>query len=210
MNSAPAIRHIFFDIGGVLGTNGWDGEQRAHAAERFGLEPQDFQFRHQETIGALEEGSLSLEEYLDITVFHCPRSFTRQEFVQFMYDQSQPYEHCIAIARALAGTGRYSMCTLNNESDELNRYRIRRFGIRDVFDAFFSSCWLGVRKPMRRFYERSLAISQCVPEESVFIDDREQNLLPAHALGMKTILFQSAAQLDSDLAKLGVTTTERG
>ena len=30
--------HVFFDIGGVLGTNGWDTEQRASAAAEFGLD----------------------------------------------------------------------------------------------------------------------------------------------------------------------------
>ena len=35
------ITHVFFDIGGVLGTNAWDHEQRARAAERFGLDLAD-------------------------------------------------------------------------------------------------------------------------------------------------------------------------
>ena len=36
------IRHIFFDIGGVLGSNGWDKEQRQRAIERFDLDPEEF------------------------------------------------------------------------------------------------------------------------------------------------------------------------
>jgi putative hydrolase of the HAD superfamily len=204
------IKHVFFDIGGVLGTNGWDREQRTEAVEKFGLDAGDFQSRHEETVGALEEGRLTLEEYLDITVFHSARTFTREEFRQFMYDQSHPYDDTIRIANDLCDCGRYWMCTLNNESDELNRYRIERFGIRDVFDAFLSSCWLGIRKPVRRYYERAVAISQCIPADSVFIDDRDQNLAPARMLGMNTILYESAGQLANDLAKLGVTTTNRG
>lgn len=204
------IKHVFFDIGGVLGTNGWDREQRAAAVERFGLDARDFQFRHEETVGALEEGRLSLQEYLDITVFHSPRAFSPDEFVRFIYDQSRPYPDSIEVARALCDCGRYWMCTLNNECDELNRYRIETFGIREVFDAFLSSCWLGLRKPMRRFYDHALAISQCIPEEAVFIDDREQNLGPARALGLNTILYESADQIQAELVKLGVTTTRRG
>ncbi|HEY8164671.1 MAG TPA: HAD family phosphatase [Gemmatimonadaceae bacterium] len=205
-----AINHVFFDIGGVLGTNGWDREQRAQAVEHFGLDARDFQFRHEETVGALEEGRLSLEEYLDITVFHSSRAFSRDDFVRFICAQSKPYPDTIRIARALCDSGLYWMYTLNNECDALNRYRIDTFGIREVFDAFLSSCWLGVRKPMSKFYDHALGISQCIPEVSVFIDDREQNLGPARRLGMNTIMYESADQLQADLTKLGVTTTKRG
>jgi hypothetical protein len=32
------ITHVFFDIGGVLGTNGWDRHERAKAVSRFALD----------------------------------------------------------------------------------------------------------------------------------------------------------------------------
>ena len=51
------IELVLFDIGGVLGSNGWDREQRAAAVERFGLDAEDFQYRHEETVGAWESGA---------------------------------------------------------------------------------------------------------------------------------------------------------
>ena len=74
------IQLVLFDIGGVLGTNAWDREQRQAAIEKFGLDAEDFQYRHEETVGALESGHMSLDEYLDITVFCTPRSCSRAEF----------------------------------------------------------------------------------------------------------------------------------
>ena len=85
--------------------------------------------------------------------------------------------------------------TINNESAELNQHRLERFGLRDIFIAFFSSCWVGVLKPARRIYEVALAMSQADPAASVFIDDRERNLEPARPLGMRTIRFTDAARL---------------
>ena len=41
------------------------------------------------------------------------------------------------------------------------------------------------------------------PKRTVFIDDRLQNLDPAAALGVKTILFESAGQLRADLRRSG-------
>jgi putative hydrolase of the HAD superfamily len=194
-----AIQHIFFDIGGVLGTNGWDHEQRDDAVKRFSLDAREFQCRHEEVVGEWEEGRISIEEYLDIVIFHEPRDFSRKEFVEFMFAQSRADEAVVSVARQLTAEARYTLMTLNNESDELNRYRIAKFGIAEVFEAFLSSCWLGVRKPTRAFYERALGIAQADPRTSLFIDDRQQNLSPAKKLGMRVIRFESAAQLRSDL-----------
>jgi len=96
------IRHVFFDIGGVLATNGWDSEQRELAIERFGLDALDFQSRHQEMVGPLEEGQITLDEYLEIAVFCTPRAFSPEEFRAFMFAQSRPNPGTIAIARAVA------------------------------------------------------------------------------------------------------------
>lgn len=198
------IRHVFFDIGGVLGTNGWDSEQRKVAVERFDLDAGEFQSRHEEMVGQLEQGQISLDEYLDVAVFYEPRRFTRTEFRDFVFAQSKPYPESVAIARAIAEGCTYWVMTLNNEGEDLNRHRIRLFGLDEIFDAFLSSCWLGLRKPTRRFYDRAFGIAEARPEQSVFIDDREQNLVPARALGMHTIHYRTAAQLSSELRDLGV------
>jgi putative hydrolase of the HAD superfamily len=195
------IRHIFFDIGGVLGSNGWDKEQRQRAVEHFDLNADDFHWRHEEVMGEWEEGRITLDEYLDVAVFYTDRPFSRDEFVAFMYSQSVPNEATIGIARALSADSRYTLMTLNNESEELNIHRIEAFGISQIFEAFISSCWLGVRKPIRKFYHRALGIAHAEPASSLFIDDRQQNLTPASSLGMNVILFRSPSQLRSDLER---------
>jgi putative hydrolase of the HAD superfamily len=200
------VTYVFFDIGGVLGTNGWDKEQRAAAARHFGLDVAELEDLHGEAVAMLEQGRMSLDEYLRNTVFYRARPFAPAEFKACMQAQSAPYPETIDLARALARTGRYRLMTINNESDELNRYRIEQFGLRDIFIAFFSSCWVGILKPARRIYEVALAMSQAEPGGSVFIDDRERNLEPARSLGMRTIRFTDAPRLCQELAELGVHT----
>ena len=198
------IKHIFFDIGGVLGSNGWDREQRNAAVQHFGLPAEDFQWRHEEVAGEWEEGRITLDEYLDIAVFYTERKFSRQEFREFMCAQSIPHEETISIARALSKDPRYTLMTLNNESEELNRHRIDTFGLNDLFTAFLSSCWLGVRKPSRAMFERALGIAEARPERVLFIDDREQNLAPARAMGFQTLHYTGAAELEKSLGDLGL------
>jgi putative hydrolase of the HAD superfamily len=110
----------------------------------------------------------------------------------------------MAVLAGVARTKKYFLAALNNESLEMNEYRIARFHLRDYFKAFFSSCFLGVRKPDAGIYRLALRISQRPPEECVFIDDRSLNLECARELGMRTILFQNAAQVRKELASAGV------
>jgi putative hydrolase of the HAD superfamily len=202
---APAtITHVFFDVGGVLGTNGWDRHERAKAVARFALDAEDFERRHEDAVGTFETGKMTLDEYLDDTVFCQERPFSREEFKAFMLEQSQPFPDSIRVARELKDAGRHVLMTLNNESAELNVHRLRAFGLVEIFTAFFSSCWVGAVKPERRIYEVARDMSQAEPERSVFVDERPQNLTPAAALGMRTVLFKDAAQLRRDLAALGV------
>ena len=198
-----SVELVLFDVGGVLGSNGWDREQREAAVERFHLDADDFQYRHEETVGALEAGQISLDEYLDVTVFSEAggggRSFSKDEFRAFMFAQSLPWPDSIAVARDLADSAMVRMATLNNECAELNVYRIEHFGLADIFPTFFTSCWLGTRKPTHEIYERVLGMTQADPARTLFIDDRVQNLRPAEALGMRTVHFLDARKLRADL-----------
>jgi putative hydrolase of the HAD superfamily len=198
------ITHVFFDVGGVLGNNGWDREQRAAAARHFGLDTGDLEEMHGEAVAMLELGRITLDEYLRTAVFYRPRPFALQAFKDYMFAQSTPFPETIELARGLARTGRYTLMTINNESAELNQHRLEHFGLRDIFIAFFSSCWVGVLKPARRIYEVALAMAQAEPAAAVFIDDRERNLEPARMLGMQTIGYTDAIRLREALAGLGV------
>jgi len=199
-----SLTHVFFDIGGVLGTNGWDREQRARALQKFGIEDEDFEHRHHQVVSEFETGTMSLEEYLDVTVFYTPRLFSREDFELYMLSLSEPNPFTIAIAKHVAAAGRVRLMTMNNESEVLNLYRIDRFGLKPIFPTFLSSCWLGVRKPSRVFFQRGLGIAQADPPSSLLVDDRDQNLAPAAALGMHTIHYQDPESLARELSQYGV------
>ena len=198
------IRAIFWDVGGVLLTNAWDHTQRAAAVEHFGLDEEEFHPRHEMVVSSFERGKISLDEYLKRTVFYRNRSFTEDEFRDYMFSLSQPMPRVLALARALTDSGRYFMGTINNESRELNLQRIEKYGLREIFRLFVSSCFVGLRKPESGIYRLAIEITQINPEECCFIDDRALNLECAASLGMKTIQMQNVDQLREELGKLGV------
>ena len=200
----PEITTLFFDIGGVILTNGWDREARREAAQAFQLDWEDFQDRHDLSFPAFDAGQITLNQYLDRTLFYRPRSFTREEFTAFMFAQSKEYPETRAILSALARTGKYLIGAINNEPLELNQYRIEAFQLRQDFQVFFSSCYLNARKPEETIYRIALQVTQRAPEACVFIDDRALNLENPRRLGMNVVHHQNAPQLRKDLQSLGI------
>jgi len=200
----PTIRALFWDVGGVLLTNAWDHTERAAALARFHLDEKEFHDRHEMVVSSFERGKITLDEYLDRTVFYQARPFTRDEFRDYMYSLSKPLPGSLEFAQSLSDSGKYFMGTINNESRELNDYRIEKFGMRNLFRIFVSSCFVGLRKPERDIYRLALEITQIPADECCFIDDRALNLECAAKLGMSTIQMKDLNQLRSDLAKLAI------
>jgi putative hydrolase of the HAD superfamily len=198
------ITTLFWDIGGVILTNGWDHNSRAEAVKAFGLDGEEFRERHDLSMPAFDAGQITLNQYLDQTLFYRPRNFTKEEFTAFMFAQSREYPETRAVLSDVARTGKYYVASINNEPRELNQYRIEAFDLRKDFQAFFSSCFLNARKPEETIYRIALEVSQRAPENCAFIDDRVLNLENPRRLGMNVVHHQNAKQLRSDLHALGI------
>lgn len=194
---------ILFDVGGVLLTNSWDVQQRAQAAAHFHIDASDLQARHAELSGLWERGGMTMSTYLDVAVFHQPRSFSRDEFMAVMLDQSRLLpKGAMGILKELSASGRYLIGALNNEARELNEYRFRAFGLRNYFDIALSSCYLGLRKPDLALYQRAIDIVGGPPERILFIDDRPENVAGAEAAGLAALRFTGADALRDELNRL--------
>jgi putative hydrolase of the HAD superfamily len=198
------ITTLFWDIGGVILTNGWDRGSRREATTAFHLDWEEFEDRHDLSFPAFDTGQITLNEYLDRTLFYRTRAFTREEFTAFMFAQSKEYPGSRAVLDSLARTGKYFIGAINNEPLELNEYRIQAFHLRKDFLVFFSSCYVHSRKPEEHIFRVALEVTQRKPEECVFIDDRPLNLESPRRLGMNAIHYQNPDQLCSDLAKLNI------
>jgi putative hydrolase of the HAD superfamily len=200
------VTAFFWDIGGVMLSNGWDRAARLEASAKFSLDANDFEERHDLANPAFETGQATLNQYLERTIFYCKRAFSPREFADFMYSRSWEFPETRALADRLADSGRYLMSAINNEGAEINDYRIARFALRRTFASFFSSCYVGLRKPNAPIYQLALKVSQRAPEECIFIDDRAINVESARQIGMDGIVFEDAKQLSRELLERGIET----
>ena len=192
MTSAPTL---FFDLGGVILTNGWDTAARKHAAETFGLDYQEFQTRHEMLKTAFETGQIGIDAYVQKSVFHRPRTFAPEAFKDFMYGSSALLGDALGFVASLAKTGRYKLYTLNNESRDLHEHRVATFGLDPIFRGFLTSCYLGLVKPDEAIYLNALGIASCQREHALFIDDRPMNVEAATAIGLHAVQFVGLDEL---------------
>lgn len=193
------ITTMFWDIGGVILSNGWGRASREEAARVFDLDWEEFQDRHDLCFPAWDAGLITLNEYLDRTLFHRPQSFTRQQFIDFIFAQSREFPEPRAILDEVTRSGKYFIGSINNEPLELNQYRIEVFDLRRNFEVFFSSCYVRSRKPEATIFRVALEVSQRPPAQCLFIDDRPLNLEVPRRLGMNVIHYKDAEGLRAEL-----------
>ncbi len=193
------ITTLFLDIGGVLLTNGWGSEQREKAISHFKLDGVELNQRHHLTFDTYEQGKLSLPEYLKRTVFYEPRHFSIQEFTEFMFSLSAPYQETIDFFKDLKNQFQLKVIAVSNEGRELNDYRITEFNLRELFNAFISSSYVHLRKPDADIFKMAIDISQTHPDHILYIDDRHMFVEVAQSLGMNGMHYEGLEKARNQL-----------
>lgn len=195
---------LFLDIGGVLLTNAWDRTIRHQAAGRFGLDFEEFDRKHREVVDPFERGLMTLDEYLEQTVFYEPRSFSQEQFREFMYGKSCALPNMMEWVQAMKGANGLHVVAVSNESRELTNFRIERFNLREIFDVFVCSCFVQCRKPSRAVYRMALEITQASPWQVIYVDDREEFARVGASLGIRSMHHRSFEATRQQFKEIGV------
>jgi putative hydrolase of the HAD superfamily len=199
------IRSLFLDVGGVLGTNGWDRYMRRAAAEKYSIDHADLDLRHKQTFGTYEEGKITLDEYLNRTIFYKPRPFSIEEFREHMFAESQPWPDMIALIRELKIRNDLQVVITSNEGRELAEHRIRYFGLDGLADIYIFSSFIGLRKPDLAFYRVALDVSQSNADEVLYFDDRDLFVeVATRGFGVQGICHKSIESTREQTRALGL------
>ncbi len=201
------VTALFLDVGGVMATNGWDRKSREAAAKKFNLDLDELNDRHRMTFDTYEQGKLDLDEYLKRSVFYQDRSFSVDDFKNFMYDQSVAYPDMIELIRGLKAKYKLKIAVVNNEGRELNERRIQKLKLNEFVDFFISSCFVHFRKPDAEIWKLALDVAQVPKEEVVYIDDRPMFVQVAEGLGLRGIThnYKNVDATRTALANMGLT-----
>lgn len=204
---SPAIKTIFWDIGGVLLSNGWGHSQRTRALNPLGVNLIAYEAVHEEVNYYWERGLMTAQDFFSKTVLETnpDLNLTFEQLWPHVCGESRIlHQECFDILAAIKSSGQYRLATLNNESKELNAYRLDTFGLRQYFNYFICSGYVHEMKPLPDIYRAAIDISGLPAETSLFIDDRQENCEAARSFGMNAIPFESPAQLRASLTQLGI------
>ena len=110
--------------------------------------------------------------------------------------------HVLEVARQL----KQNSWPLHLLSDQLHfRTRfIKEHNDLSFFDNLFFSSETGFIKPEKEAYLNVLNKINRTPDQCVFIDNNQDNVVGAEKVGIKSILFKNEGQLQSELEKLGI------
>lgn len=188
-------------------TNGWDRTQRSRVLEPLGVDLQAYEIAHERENWFWERGLMSAREFFRRTVFEPNPQLTLSFYdlwQQVCGQSALAYPETFALLQQLRGLPELRLATLNNESRELNEYRLDAFGLRGCFDFFLCSGYLGAMKPDPPIFRTAVEISGRPAGTSLFVDDKEENCTAARHAGMQSIQFTSAAELRTELRGLGI------
>lgn len=195
-------RVLYTDIGGVLGTNGWDTGLRADIAGHFGVDLAEIEPRHHLMFDSYERGYLSFEEYLARVFFASPRDFTIEDLREYTYNASVPWPDNIDFFRRVKMRNGLKVGLISNEGRGIAEHRCVKFGLRELADFLVISHFVHMRKPDHEIWKLALNLAQVQPEESIYVDDRALFVAVAADLGFTAFQHVSLADTMEQLRSL--------
>jgi putative hydrolase of the HAD superfamily len=227
----PPIAAVIFDYGGVISARFFDnlgdfedrmGYERGSvhrlmfgdAHSHLGSDPVDGSYDEGPVhdFHLLEMGRLSFGEYLEGLIARAPdvigKPLDSSAYLTFATTMPVMVQWpMVQRIQRLHDSGMALALLTNNVKEFGNAWRAT-FPVDELFPIVVDSCEVGLRKPDPRIYELTCAQVGVAPTEAVFLDDNDENVSAAAALGIETVLvgpdsLEAIAELDAILARRG-------
>ena len=195
---------LYTDIGGVLGTNGWDTELRRRLCAHFNVDFDDVEERHRLMFDSYERGFLSLVDYLRYVFFSSPQLFTIDDLRDYTFNQSLVWPENVAFFKQVKLANKLKMGLISNEGQGITEHRVGKFGLRQLADFMVISHYVHMRKPDHEIWRLALNLAQAHPHESIYVDDREMFVNVAAELGFTAVHHTSLEETRSRFRELGL------
>jgi epoxide hydrolase-like predicted phosphatase len=196
------VRAVLFDIGGVLEITpptGWPGRWEA----RLGLRPGELRELGGEVweagaVGAISEAEVHrrLAELLGVDDA-VVRALLDDLWAEYLGTLNVELVEYVRGLRPRYRTGVISNSFVGARERERERYHLD-----ELTDLIVYSHEVGMSKPDPRIYELACARLGVRPEETVFLDDLDEMVDGARAVGMQALLFEHNAQAIAEIEAL--------
>ena len=201
-----AINTIIFDLGNVLVN--WSPLHVFDEKYFDSLEKRDYFFQHICTMDWNEkqdEGRSIVEATKELIEQYPDWEQPIRDYYGRWTEMLQgPIYETVEIFRQLKESNKYKIYALTNWPTVLFDIALVRYNFLHWFDGRVVSGEEKTRKPFPEFYQRLLERYNVDPSEALFIDDSLRNVKAAEGLGIKSLHFQSSAQLKDEVSKLNL------
>lgn len=195
------IKNIIFDLGRVL----IDWRPYEYMAQEFGDEVATFLWKNvfdTTEWNLMDKGEITEEELWDMFIEKFP------QYTEYLKKMSEkvpelliPIEENVKLLKPLKEMG-YNLYVLSNFSRGNFKYVYEKFSFFKLFDGMVISGFVREIKPDAEIYQILMENFNINPVESLFIDDREDNIRTAKLLGFNTIHLPNHTLLKIELEKV--------
>lgn len=205
-NSAPDIKNIIFDLGGVL--IDWNPDYvflKVFKGDKLKLKEFyekvcTFEWNENQDAGypldkATEDRIKIFPEYEDQI---------RMYYGKWEEMIGGEIKEVVTILKNLVRENNFRVLALTNWSAETFPIALKKFDFLHLFEGIVVSGTEKTRKPFSDIYEIILNRYNLIATESIFIDDNIRNIKAANKFGIKTIHFKDPLQLKTDLEISGI------
>jgi len=196
------IKAVIFDLSGVIVTRFSDMGKRLEPLLNMGSKEIHLRFKDEEFQYFLK-GTITEDEYWRRIIKKNNWKINVSSLKKVRRESFKEIEGTKKIIKVLKEKG-IKLGLLSSHTKEWVDFIRRKFDYEKYFDSILYSYQVGYVKPEKKFYEDIIKKLQVEPEYCIYIDDKEKYLEPAKELGMKTILFKSAKQLERELSALSI------
>ena len=202
------IRHIIFDLGGVLLNIDYQLTEQAFIDAGITNFGQLYsQMAQNDTFDRLETGKMEPAEFLQAMRDASANQLTDAQILKawnaMLLDFPVRRLQLLQQLRLY-----YDLFLLSNTNEiheaEFNDILMRSHGIPNIgvfFDKVYMSHRVGLRKPMKEIFERVLNDNEIKPEHTLFIDDSPQHIATAKSLGIQTIYLEKGMTIEEHVFK---------
>ncbi len=202
-----AIKTVIFDLGRVIVSFDFRrGYQRI--APLCGLQPEEIEKR------IMSSGLVSLFETGGIASYDFAGEFSKLFALDIPYDIFCECWNSVFLPETLipesmvAGIARHYRTVLLSNTNPIHYAMLREnYPLLRHFHAYVLSYEVGAMKPLPAIYQKAIEAAQCLPEECFFTDDMPAFVEAARTHGIDAVRFESAAQIEAELRRRGVTWT---
>lgn len=194
------MKTIFFDWGGVIADDPGD-DFLAKLLRKVGANDEQIQEIFQSYMRRFMRGEVSEADYwneLRVNYGFTIHDSISDEFRK--WSGLAANENVLALVDEAKAKG-WQVAILSNVIEPTYNV-LEAAGFYDKFDVIIASCEEGFAKPDIEIYKIALEKLNALASESVFIDDKQSNLVPAEILGFKTILAESPEQTIRDIKNI--------